>query len=106
MLRTFFLATLAAATLAGAASSAFAGTEFTVHNESGRDIVELFVSPDIDSHWGHDMLDGHVLPAGAHAEVEMNSNHCVFDILVAVRGGQTQELYGIDLCYYDGVEIN
>ncbi len=106
MLRTFFLASLAAATLAGAASKAFAGTEFTVYNESGRDIVELFVSPDTSRTWGHDMLAGHVLPAGAHAEVEMNSNHCVFDIKVQVSSGDVEELYGIDLCYYDGFSIN
>jgi hypothetical protein len=108
MLRTTLIAALAAASILGVASAANAGQDFTLHNDSGRDIHQLFISPDTSDNWGNEMLAGQILPSGGSADVELNSfgNHCVFDILVADRDGDTQEMYGVDLCYYSGVEIN
>jgi len=108
-IRTTIAATLAAATFLGAASlAAQAGQDFTVYNDSNRDIHLLFISPDYSRNWGRDMLAGRVVPAGGSADIELNSfgDHCVFDIKVEVSSGDVDELYGVDLCYYDGVSIN
>jgi hypothetical protein len=84
------------ATLAGAAFSAFAGTAFTICNESGRDVHQPFISPDTDTSWGSEMLAGQILPAGGSADIELNryGSHCVFDIGVEDRTGDDQRCTG------------
>ncbi len=99
-LRSALAATAAAVVMTAASFAAQAGQDFTVINESSRDIYYLFVSPDYSDVWGNDVLAQDILPAGSSFAVRTDTygDHCTFDIQVVSRDGETVEFWDVDLC--------
>jgi len=58
--------------------------DFTLVNESGRSICNLYVSPSYQDNWGNDILQDDVLPSGQSALIRMNGygDHCDFDVKI------------------------
>ena len=101
--RKFPLALLGLALLCGPTPAWAASQDFTVVNESDRDIWEIYASPGHDEEWGPDRLGDHVLSPGEELLVDMSGfgDHCTFDVLITsghAGSGPMQMSYDVDLC--------
>jgi hypothetical protein len=80
---------------------AFAGdADFTVFNQTGYTINNLYVSPDNDNDWGKDILGKGYLNNRAKRLITFNkrSRQCVYDLKVIFEDGEEAEWQDFDLC--------
>lgn len=76
--------------------------DFTVHNNIGSTIQQLYVSPTSVSQWGPDQLGSSVLANGGQVTLHFNPStyrgQCNFDIKIVEADGDQSVLHGINLC--------
>lgn len=88
-----------ASMLAGQAIASKDG--FRVENNSGEDIVELYVSASTRASWDTNILGGDVLTTGESTPVtfgDPSPQNCLYDIMAVFSDGQTIEDYQINVC--------
>ena len=80
---------------------------FTVTNQSGVDLVELYTSSSDSPSWEENILDGAVLPSGSSGEVTITGadETCAFDLRMVFADGEALE-DSSDLCTTSGYTIN
>jgi hypothetical protein len=80
---------------------------FTVTNQSGVDLVELYASSSEASSWEDNILAGQVLPSGASGEVSITGagENCAFDLRMVFSDGDVIE-YSADICSAPSYTIN
>ncbi len=104
----FRRALLTLAVMAATASQpAFAqncDTSFTLQNNSGQQINEIYFSPTSDNRWGADRLGADVLPAGRSASYRP-SPPGAYDFRVVFQGGQALEQRNVNLCAVSTVTV-
>lgn len=74
---------------------------FSVQNNSGEDIVELYVSASSRASWDTNLLSGNVLSTGESTPVtfgDPSPQSCLYDIMAVFSSGQTIEDYQINVC--------
>jgi hypothetical protein len=101
MRRRFFVAlALFAGLFAGvvAPTAAQAQNRFWLVNESGRTIMEAYVSSSRVSNWGPDILGAGVLPPGQRVWVTPNFGDCVLDVRVTYQGGGEETRMQVNAC--------
>jgi hypothetical protein len=101
MRRRFFVAlALFAGLFAGvlAPTAAQAQNRFWLVNESGRTIMEAYVSSSRVSNWGPDILGSGVLPPGQRVWVTPNFGDCALDVRVTYQGGGEETRMGVNAC--------
>lgn len=84
-----------------AAGWALAGMQdFTLTNNSGSIITNVYVSPSAEDSWGSDILGEDVLEPGMAAAVsfEGSDDVCEWDIMVVTEDGSQSAITGVDLC--------
>lgn len=82
------------------ASTAIAGIQdFTLHNETGVEIHEVYVSPSKAKDWEEDILGEGTLPDGESVEITFDDRESAakWDILVKDEDGNGIEWIGLDL---------
>jgi len=79
-------------------SAAQAQNRFWLVNDSGRTIMEAFVSSSRVSQWGPDILGSGVLPPGNRVWVTPNFGDCVLDVRVTFQGGGEETRMGVNAC--------
>jgi len=101
MFRRLFSALALAAGLAAALlapGTAQAQNRFWLVNESGRTIMEAYVSSSRVSGWGPDILGTSVLPPGQRVWVTPNFGDCVLDVRVTYQGGGEETRMQVNAC--------
>lgn len=100
MFKQTFAAAAAVAMLAGFATPAFAGAQdFTVHNETGMELVELYVQASSAEDWGDELLGDEPIENGGASEISFEGEEeCKFDIWVKDSKGGKWQVTGLDLC--------
>ncbi len=80
---------------------------FTVTNNSGADLIELYTSSQSATSWEENILAGQVLPSGASGEVTIAgaATECAFDLRMVFSDGDVLE-DSTDLCAASGYTIN
>lgn len=93
------LAVLALA-LALPPAPAQAGTQdFTLVNQTGVEIHNLFISETSNEDWEEDVLGEHVLPDGNRMTIEFHGRGaCIWDLMVLDEAGDGLTWTGINLC--------
>ena len=100
-MKKFAFAAATAAMLLGTSQAALAGEQdFTVHNKTGMELVELYVVAADEEEWGDDLLAGEHIENGGATEVTFDGyeGSCKFDIWVKDSKGGEWEVTGVDLC--------
>lgn len=88
--RRVFVALALVAVSALSPVNAFAGDQdFTLHNETGREIAEVYVSSAATSEWEEDVLTDDTLPDGSSVEISFDS-------------GEEAELWDLKIVFSDG----
>ena len=82
------------------APAATAGTQdFTLINETGVDIFELFISETRSDEWEEDVLGENVLPDGERLDVTFRGRRaCMWDMLANDEAGDGIAFQAINLC--------
>jgi hypothetical protein len=90
------------------ASAAYAARQdFTVTNHTGHTIINLYVSPHSDDHWGPDILGRETLANGEQASVTFDRDEtaCHWDIKVTYDDNTANDLRDVNLCETTEVEF-
>ncbi len=74
------------------------GRAFAFVNDGRSEIMEMFVTPVSDTHWGLDRLGSDTLPRRGRLEMRLAQGECRFDLLMVHRGGARDERRNVDLC--------
>lgn len=103
MKKTALFAAIAAVMVASPAALADEGSiqDFTIHNETGMEIVELYVEHSDSEEWGDELLGDEALEDGGEAKIDFDGygeDECSFDIWLKDSEGGKWEVTGIDLC--------
>jgi len=92
---------LALAVIASSGGSALADShDFVLVNDTGADIVEVYVKPSGDPEWGGNLFTGHL----AHTQAatitfdRFTPSVCLYDIKIATDEGGEGSLSQVDLC--------
>ena len=101
---------LVAALLAGAfASPAAAGTQdFTILNNTGYPIEQVYVSASAKDEWEEDVLGRDTLPAGDRTKISFDRDEdaCLWDLKVVYADEQSAEWQGLNLCELSVVALS
>lgn len=106
---TRFLAFLVAGFLMLSAPAAFAQSnlDFTLVNQTGYVINEVYVSPSSAEDWQDDVLGVDQFPDDAAVDISFSrsSSECQWDLMVVYTDGETAAWGGIDLCSVSTVAL-
>lgn len=82
------------------APAAVAGTQdFTLINETGVDVFELFISETRSDEWEEDVLGENVLLDGERLDVTFEGRRaCLWDMMANDEAGDSIAFQGINLC--------
>ena len=82
------------------APATFAGTQdFTLVNQTGVEIHNLYVSETANDDWEEDVLGDKVLPDGARIDIAFHGRSaCQWDMMVADEEGNNVTWTGLNLC--------
>lgn len=107
MIRFARLSGVALIAAAMAAPVAAQDLVFTVTNDSGVDLVELYASAADAASWEENILSGQVLPTGSAGEVTIAGAgaNCAFDLRMVFSDGDVLE-DSADICSGAGYTIN
>ena len=100
---------LAAFAAAALATPAAAGTQdFTVLNNTGYPIEEVYVSASAKDEWEEDVLGRDTLPEGERTKIRFSSDEeaCLWDLKVVYSDEETAEWQGINLCEVSVVALS
>lgn len=82
--------------------AAWAGPQdFTLVNDTGLTIDELYISPTHDDEWQEDVLGVDVLNNGGHVDITFpyaDKTDCAWDLKIVDEDGDAVVWEGIDLC--------
>ena len=95
-----------AAPAAGASADA-TNQNFTIRNNTGQTINELYVSTVSTDEWEEDILGRDTLPTGEAAQIafERAETQCQWDLRVVFEKGQSLEERGVNLCQTGEIEV-
>lgn len=106
-MRSWFTGRIAGALLAlmmvvVSTSTAFADPrDFTLVNNTGQVITEVYVSPSNLTDWGDDVMGRDILMPGETVDIvfqKFTPGNCLYDIKVITKEGSEGELSQVDLC--------
>ena len=83
------------------AAPAWAGTQdFTILNNTGYPIAQVYVSASSKDQWEEDVLGRDVLPEGERTKIRFDSDEdaCLWDLKVVYTDDESAEWQGINLC--------
>ena len=84
--------------------------DFSLANNSGRDIQEIYVAPSNMDDWGDNLVpDGKVLPNGNTVPIafqRFTEGNCYYDVKVVTTDGAEGELNQVNLCETTTVTFN
>jgi hypothetical protein len=92
---------VALALLASAMPAAAQTVEFTLINNSTRDLHYFYTSPSNDSSWGYDLLgDDGILQSGYQGTVTIGdgSDQCEYDFKFVMEDESETVINGVDIC--------
>lgn len=104
MKKTMFGAALGAVLICaavGATAPALAeDLQFTLENQSARNLMVFQTSPTGVENWEEDVLGSYVLPSGHYVSVTIadGRDHCVYDMRFVMEDEAVLEHYEVDLC--------
>lgn len=106
-----FLSVFAALTLMFSAGSVAHADQrdFTLYNETGQVIVQVFVSPSNVVDWGDDILGRDILDDEDSVFIyfkRFEPGSCLYDIKVVTKSGDEGVLTQVNLCEVDTVTFN
>ena len=108
--RNVFGALFALALLGLSTSAALADPrDFTLINNTGTDIHQVYVSPSNLTDWGDDILGEDILPGGATVAIHFqrfSDGACLYDIKVVTDTGNEGTLGQVNLCTTDTVTFS
>jgi hypothetical protein len=100
---------LAAGALTALASGAYASdADFKLHNKTGYQIDEVYVSKHSSDDWGRDRMGNNALEDGESVLITFphGGQACHFDIKVKYHDdGSTAEWSDVNLCNYDKISL-
>lgn len=84
------------------------GQDFTLVNDTGVDLHNLFVSPTNSDNWGEDILGEDVLEDGQSVDVSFShkETECIWDFQVRDEEGNGVTWDNIDLCKYEKITLH
>lgn len=85
----------------GATTSALAeDLDFTLENQSSRNLMVFQTSPSGVDSWEEDVLGSYMLPSGNYINVTIadGRDHCVYDMRFIMEDEAVLEHYEVDLC--------
>jgi len=105
----FLFLVIAGISLFSVQNSSAQALTYTVTNNTGVTLVDIFVSPAESNHWGNDILPNNLFENGATVTVTIPADYgttCLFDMKItdAVDGHVT--FTGIDACKLVALQIN
>ena len=114
MRRWFFAratgAMLALMLVVASSATAFADPrDFTLINNTGQVITEVYVSPSNLTDWGEDVLGRDVLMPGENVDIafqRFTPGDCLYDVKVITESGAEGELGQVNLCETTTVTFN
>jgi hypothetical protein len=85
-----------------------ADLHFSVKNDSGKAIKELYVSHVGTNSWENDLLGGDAIEPGEEQPIVVNDGRdtCHYDLKVVDEDGSEAEARDQDLCSFDGGTFN
>lgn len=91
---------LLALSLALPPAPAHAGTQdFTLVNDTGVEINNLYISETSNDNWEEDVLGDRVLPDGGRMEIEFHGKTaCLWDMMARDEAGDSLTWTGLNLC--------
>lgn len=89
---------LALALMLAALTPAAAQNRFSLINNSGEQINEVYVSASRVSSWGRDLLGANVLAAGGNVWIVPATSDCTVDIRVVFANGRAEERRQVNAC--------
>ncbi len=95
--------------VAAIASPAAAGNQdFTILNNTGYPIDQVYVSASAKEDWEEDVLGRDTLPAGERTKIRFSSDEdaCLWDLKVVYQDEETAEWQGINLCEVSVVSLS
>ncbi len=99
-----------AALVAGCVSApAAAGTQdFTILNNTGYAIAQVFVSASAKDNWEEDVLGEDILPEGERTKIRFDNDEeaCLWDLKVVYADEETAEWQGLNLCETSVVSLS
>jgi len=97
----------AGAVLAAASANARYTLDFTLVNETGYTIVEVFVSPARSNNWEEDVLGRDVLENGERLEIAFpkEAKGCKWDLMVTYDDDEQASWEDFDLCSLSKIEL-
>ncbi len=104
-----FAAIYALALVAPASLPLHAGDQdFTLVNDTGFTISEIYVSPATTEEWQEDVLGEDTLADGEEVEISFSreETECQWDLMVKDAEGNEVSWTGIDLCKYSCVTLH
>lgn len=97
------------AALLGSSNAVAAGKQdFTVVNQTGYDIDEIYVSPSKSNDWEDDVMGRDVLANGQSVEIEFSKreNACSYDLKVVYSDQDEAEWENFDLCTVSSITLH
>ncbi|MEM1207114.1 MAG: argininosuccinate lyase [Acidobacteriota bacterium] len=81
-------------------STAMAGTQdFTLVNQTGIDIYQVFISETSNDDWEEDVMGRDILPDGGRVDISFsNRSACLWDMMVTDEEGGSVTWSAINLC--------
>ena len=106
--RTFVLAIAGIVTLGGATPALAASEVFTVVNETGYDIREVYIAPTRNETWEEDILGVDVLTDGARTRIDFSNSEeaCLWDMKVVYTDDEEAVWQGLNLCEISTVVLH
>ncbi len=81
---------------------------FTLVNQTGYTIAEVYVSPSKSDSWDADVMDMDVLPNNTEVDITFSRKEksCMWDLKVVYDDGETAEWEGFNLCEVSTIAIS
>ena len=105
----FLLAIIAGLSFFGAKDSSAQALTYDVINNTGVDLVDVFVTPAETQNWGNDILPGALFTNGSTISVTIPADYgttCMFDMKITDAVGGHITFTGIDACKLITLKIN
>lgn len=102
------LAVVAVMFVVGVNKTSAGDQDFTLVNNTGVDINNLYISPSNQDEWGDDVLGQDQLADGQSANIKFahDAEDCVWDFMVKDEKGTGVQWTDIDLCKYSTITLH
>lgn len=94
--------------IAATAALAQGKQNFTLVNQTGYTIDQVYVSPSKSDSWDEDVMEMDVLPNNTEVDINFSRKEkaCMWDLKVVYDDGETAEWDGINLCEISTIAIS